>query len=499
MVQTALHVFSEALSLLFSLWRPFGVLFGVLLLILLLLGLFDRQRLELCLRWLAKTGQRVAFWVLAVLGVGFGIIGLHVTRVVTDARLSTEQRAYFANHAYSEGRSTTQMAPTASILNSKTYQRSLTLPQDIYAQIKIENGWQRLLPFLGHPAQDTVQDIQEGFTRQDGNLVYQRRVSMLKEQPIGLEKSNIQTQLQFVNRASGRDNYYDARFQAEYSFANPHEESKTMRFQFPLPQSGGTLSNFRMTVNGQEFRASELIRGSVWQGEVGAGQQVKVKVTYRNQGAKAWNYRPGKHQDAVRDFSLTVQSNRSAKFPKYALFPTQQQSDVLGREHTTHWKLKEAITAQEIRMVFAQSNLRETLNKIGWMKLLAVGLAVFLIVVWAILHRLSLKPLEWALSSIGLSLGLVFGSVLGAYLPIGLAEVIGVIIGVTLGLFVLGQRFWPPLLCAAVMPLAFLSGGHASLLLVLLLIGILFLFVQKWHPNQLRFKWYINSFLSLKR
>lgn len=479
MVQTALHTFSEVLSFLLSLWKPFGLLFGALLLVLVLLALFDRQRFELCLSGLIQISQRSVIWLLAVLGVGFGVLGLHVTRLVTDARLGSEQHAYFASHAYAEGRSTMQAAPTASILKSKTYQRSLMLPQDIYSQIKIENGWQRLLPFLGNPEQDTVQDIQEGFTRQDDHLVYQRQVTMLREQPIGLEKSNIQTQLNFVNRTSGRDNYYNAHFQAEYSFANPHEESKTMRFQFPLPQGGGTLSDFRMTVNGREFRASELIRGSVWQGEVGAQQQIKVKVTYRNQGAKAWSYRPGKHQDAVRDFALTVRSNRLAKFPKYALFPTQQQGDVLGRQHTTHWKLKEAITAQEIRMVFAENSIRETLSKIGWMKPVAVLLAAFLLLVWARLNRWSLTPVNWALSCIGLSLGLIAGSVLGAYVPVLLAEIVGVILGLVFGMPAIGNRFWLPLLCAAIVPLVFLSGGHASLLLVILAFGVLFLILQK--------------------
>ena len=129
-------------------------------------------------------------------------------------------------------------------------------------------------------------------------------------------------------------------------------------------------------------------------------------------------------------------------------------------------------------MVFTQGSLRETLGKLGLVGPLAVLLAALLCGAWAGSRRLKLLPLPLAGAVLGLSLGLVLGGVLTFYLPVLLAQLLGVLAGLALAITALGRRYLVPLALAAVVPLVFLSGGHASLLLVLLAGVILVVFLR---------------------
>lgn len=154
----------------------------------------------------------------------------------------------------------------------------------------------------------------------------------------------------------------------------------------------GTLSNFRLTVDGRAFRAGDLTNGSRWEGEVAAGKTVKVNVTYRNQGARSWSYALGGRREAVGAFDLSVNADRPAKFGRYTLFPTSQTRGVLGGQQTLKWQLQDVITAQDVQVIFTGGNLRETLGKVGHAAPVAVGLAAVLALAWAATRRLRLPP-----------------------------------------------------------------------------------------------------------
>lgn len=479
MVQTAVQVFWDALQSLLSLARPLGVLFGAALLALLLVGLLDRERPRL---WLGGLGARLPAlgrWVWPALALGAGMVGLGVVRQATDLRLATQQSARYANAADPDGGQTVQAAPRASFLEETTYSRSFVLPRSVYTQINVDGEWERLLPYLGGGgagAGPTVKDLREGFLQQQNGLIYTRDVTLLTEKPVSLDTSAVQTDLRFVDPAGGRGSYYNALFRADYAFTNPSPDAQTMRFAFPLPNGSGTLSDFRLTVNGRAFRAADLLGGSVWEGEVAGGGQVRVNVTYRNQGARSWSYQLGGRREAIQKFDLTVRADRPAKFQRYSLFPTSRSGGGLGAGvQTLRWTLSDVITAQDVSVVFTGGSLRETLAKIGTVRPLAVLAAALLALAWAHRRRLTLAPLPLALALLGLALGLALGGVLGFYLPVWVAEPLGVIAGVGLGAYALGPRFTAPLLLAALLPLVFLSTGHASLLLVLLAVVALLL------------------------
>lgn len=470
MVQTALDLLHGALRALFSLALPLGLSLGAALLALLVIGLLDRERLRSALPLLAARLPAVAGWGLAALALGTGTLLLRISRQAVDLRLGTQQSARYANAADPDGGQTVQSAPRASLVQTTTYTRSLTLPRDIYTRITVQGGWENLLPYLGSPPGPSIQALTEGFVRRGNSLVYSREVALQSEVPVNLDASRVSTDLKFVDPAGGRGSYYNAAFAADYTFSNPTPAPATMRFAFPLPTGSGTLSNFRLSVNGREFRASDLVGGSVWQGEVPGRGVVRVNVTYRNQGARSWSYQLGQRREAIKFFKLSITTDRPAKFQRYTLFPTRQTRSALSGQHTLSWQLQDVITAQDVAVVFAQGSLRETLAKVGAIKPAALALAALLCVAWAWARRGAarppiLRPLPLAAGLLGLSVGFTLGGVLSAYLSVPLAETLGALAGLGLALLALGRRLWLPLALGAAVPLVFLSGGHAGLLL----------------------------------
>lgn len=468
MVQSAVQSLKSALEGLLGLALPAGIVLGALLLALLLVGLLDRARLGAGLGWAASHLAGLGRWALAALALGAGLLALDVTRRAVDVRLGTQQNARYANAADPDGGQTVQSAPRVSLLGATTFTRSLSLPPEVFARINVQGGLEPLLPYFGSPDSAGIRDFRENFVRRGNTLVYTREVTLQTEQPVNVDTTAITTDLKFVDPAGGRGSYYNAVFNADYTFTNPLTAAATLRFDFPLPVGSGTLSNFRLTVDGRAFRAGDLTNGSRWEGEVAAGKTVKVNVTYRNQGARSWSYALGGRREAVGAFDLSVNADRPAKFGRYTLFPTSQTRGVLGGQQTLKWQLQDVITAQDVQVIFTGGNLRETLGKVGHAAPVAVGLAAVLALAWAATRRLRLPPLTLAAALIGLSLGLVLGGVLTAYLPALLAESLGAVAGVVLGTLALGRAFALPLTLAGVVPLAFLSGGNAGLLLTLL-------------------------------
>ncbi|MFC4639665.1 hypothetical protein [Deinococcus hohokamensis] len=468
MVQTALNTTLHALAQLAPLALALGALLAAVFLALVLVGLLDRERFLTALAWAGTQVPDAGRWLLVGAALLTSALLLRIVRQAVDARLGAQQSARYANAADPDGGQTVQSAPRVSLLQDTTYTRSLILPPDLYARIDLDNGWERLLPYLSGGGAESLKDLREGFTRQRDRLIYTREVTLQSERPVSLETSRIATDLRFVDPAGGRGTYYNAAFSADYSFRNPLPTAGRMRFAFPLPDGSGTLSHFRLTVNGQEFRAADLVDGSVWENEVAAGALVRVHVAYHNQGARSWSYRLGQRREAIRAFGLTIRADRPAKFQRYSLFPTSQTGRALSSEHTLNWQLRDVITAQDVAVVFTQGSLRETLTKVGLGHLLALLAAALLCLAWGWSRQRKVSPLALAAALLGLSLGLTLGSVLTAYLPALLALPLGSVAGLALAGWALGMPFLAPLALAAALPLSFLTGGNAGLILTLL-------------------------------
>lgn len=478
MVHTMWRIWQEAFLGLGAWLLPLAVVLAALLLGLLALSWIDRERVRGWLAGLSGASGRARQWLWPVLALGLGVVALQLSARSLDSRLATQLSAHTRNSADPDGQPTTQAAPSAALLEPHTYSRTLTLPRDLYTRLDVSGGWEALTPYLQGNESPNVQDIRDDFITRGKTLYYTRQVTMLQERPIALDSSQVDSKLQF----GGNNSVYNAQFAANYTFTNPEDHTMTARFQFPLPEGSGTLSNFKMTLNGKEYRAADLQNGSYWQGELAPHATVHVAVSYKHQGSRGWSYLLSQRREPIRQFSLKVSADRPARFGRYSLYPTHTSSSLFGAS-TLDWNLQDVITAQNVSVLFSQGSLREMLGKIHLFMPLALLLSALLSVLYAQRRALPLesRALAWALLS--LTLGYGVGGVLTAYLPPLLAEPLGAVLGLALALRALGRPFLPPFLLAAVSPLVFLSGTHAGLLLsVLAVLGVLLLSPSRLGP-----------------
>ncbi|WP_407538515.1 hypothetical protein Q0M94_09965 [Deinococcus radiomollis] len=467
MVQTALSLLSQALSASLSLAVPLLVGLAVLFTALLLFAFFDRGRFHEAARWVGRRGLFLGQWALALLALGASILGIDIAHRSVETRFGSQINARYTNSADPNTSETVQQAPTATYLSQRTYTRTLVIPPDLLRQVRRE-GVQVLAPYLQDPTSANIVRLKDQFTRSGQDVVFSRQATLQTQEYITLDKSKVEADLNFVDAAGGRQSYYNASFGAQYTFRNPLSSAATIRFAFPLPSGSGTLSGFTMTVNGRPYTAADLSAGSVWEGVVPPGAGVDVRVTYKHQGSKGWNYDLSQRLEPVKSFDLTIRADQPAKFQRYSLFPTSTEGGAFGGKATLRWQLQNAITAQNVAVVFEQGSVRETLAKLYAFAPFSLLLGVLLLLVWAAVNRLPLSPLRLALALLGLSLGFSFGGVLTGYLPPLWAELLGAALGLTLALLSLGLSYWPPLVLVVLAPLTFLSVGNAGLLLGLL-------------------------------
>jgi len=382
-VQTALTLLSQTLSALLALAVPILSVLSALFVALLLLGLLDRQRFQAILGWFTRYAARIARGLLAL---DAGVMMLKVTWRSVDVRLGGQ-----INARYSNTTATVQQALTDTYLAERTYTHILTLLPALLRRVR-EEVVQVLSPYLHDPSSASIVSLRDRFTRSGQDVVFSRETTLQTQEYITLASSKVAADLNFVDAASGsRQSYYNGVFDGQYAFANPLSTPATVRFAFPLPRGSGALSGFTMTVNGQPYSAADLTDGSVWEGQVAGGAPVTVRVVYRHQGSRGWSYDLSQRREPVKSFDLTIRADQPAKFQRYSLFPTSVDRSAFGGSQTLRRNLQNAITAQNVAVMFEQGSLRETLAELYHFTPLS------LLLVWASIRRLICTRccLEW--------------------------------------------------------------------------------------------------------
>ena len=465
MVQAALDAFWS----LFSGWHALLwaalvlTLFGATGLLTLRLG--SRARYASATGWLRGAAVPVGSWAAVLLLLAFTFAALGVLGSVIISRVSVGENAQTATGADLDAAPTTQSAPRITYLTDRTYTRTLVVPPSLLRRVG-EQGVGALAPYLTDPTSENVTRLVDQFRRSGQDVIFTRQATLTTEELVKLDTSRVNVSLDFVAPAQGaKRTYYNATFAAEYAFTNPLDQAATVRFQFPLPNGSGTLSGFKVVVDGQELTAADLSNGSQWEAQAAPKQTVSVKVTYAHQGARGWSYLLASRREPVKDFELNVKTNEAAKFARYSLPPTQTARS-LGST-TLSWNLKDVITAQDVSMTFSGASLRETLGKLYSFAPFALLLAAVFGALWAWDRGLRTTPVQVALALLAVLAGLTLGGVLMNYLLVTWAGIIGNLVGGVLALRALGRAWWPPVFIALALPLAFLLIGHAGLIITL--------------------------------
>lgn len=452
------------------------IVLGVLLVLGLTLYAIHREGFERALGWVMARAKPAAQWVGLGLLVGFLVMALGLVKEAVLLKYNTEARAQYSSVEDPDVGPTLQYGPAASYISERTYTRTFTLPPDFLRRIG-EDGVGILAPYLTDPSAENVTQLADTFRRSGRDVVFTREVTQLSETPITLENAEVDVGLRFKEAGpAGRRSFYTADYKATYSFSNPLQKAARVRFVFALPEQSGTLRDFSLVVNGTPQPDPDRNDNYSWEQQVEAGAKVKVEVHYVSQGSRSWTYNISSGRRPIKNFKLNLTSDRPVRFLRGALFPTSQR----GNSRT--WELKNVITAQQIEVFFPNKESRlETLNKVYTFLPLSLVLFVVWSVAWLWQRKLEVQVPMFLLATLGFAVGLGFAGLLQWYMPLFGALFLAALLAVGL-VYVTYPGLLFPAAVSALLPLVFLTGGHAALLLGFTAIVVIVSLIQQKVP-----------------
>ena len=385
---------------------------------------------------------------------------LNVIRQDTHQRMVERENSPYTTVDSPSGGDTRQYAPTAAFEEVTTRQESLTFSDQMFQRVGLEAlpGWNGT---RWHRSQG-IKKIEDRLERTPHATFLKRDIVFSNFRPIAFDLSKIDLKLDFVPDSVA----YQADFKAEYLFTNPLSKPAKLRFNFPLPSGSGTLSEFRVTVNGESSSAS-------WEGLVDAGEQVRVNVHYQNLGKRSWSYRPTGQRDSISKLDLhLISDNRLIKFRRNSLFPTSSESG------HWEWSLRDVITSQDISLVFPSASKREAVIRLLQVAPLALMSYFLLLFFWETPDERRL-----ALATLAYSGGFLLTGYLSTYLPLTLATLAGCSMGAALPICWRGRRAVLPGILGCLVPVAFCWPGSTGLSLGVLGLATLVLFAHRL-PNR---------------
>ncbi|MCA9792028.1 MAG: hypothetical protein KC910_09550 [Candidatus Eremiobacteraeota bacterium] len=412
---------------------------GLLLLILAAVLLWRRLEPQAAARVASWTGLTVLVVVLVRLLAGVASVTLQ--------RFDQSRNALYSTGQTDSGQDTIQYAPSAAVEELTSREQSLYFSPRAFEMSGLASlpGWNG----DGVVESPSIVDIQDRLEQSGQTTWVRRKLVFRRYLSVPLELSDLQLDLRFVPDSVA----YQSHFRASYLFRNPLDRKARLRFNFPLPLNSGTLNDFQMAVNGERSPA-------IWEGEVEAGAQVKVDISYRNRGRRSWTYSPTQQRASIGHLTLKLTSdNHEIKFGRDSLFPTD------GNAGDWQWKLSDVITSQDISLYFPTTSKRERMARA-----LEFGPLGMLLMLGLTAMAGGRDPRQLALLALTFGGSLVLASYLWTYLGFASAVIIGALVGAGISL-ACGQ---PRLVVAAfVLWLCFCWSGQTGVLLTMAGLAIL--------------------------
>ena len=405
--------------------------------------------------------QRGARWSLGWIGVlvvmTLGWFGLGAVYKVSQIDERWREGAVAVTDPLPSGAPISQVGPALAALGERTYTRTLRLPPKFLDQLG-EDGLGVLAPYISDPTADNVLRLRDKFRRSGREVVFTREATVSVEEPLSF--SDAAVRVAFTPQG-GR--VYDSAFEARYSWSNPADEARTIRFTFPLPEVG-TMRDLRVIVDGQAVAQAENSQSYEWQDVMKPGQKHIATVTYRAVGARAWNYNLGSQRRRVQQFGLVTTGLPDPRFARGGLLPTTRRGDAVD------WKLDNVVTAQQIALVWPEDfSVRLYLQAVSALPL-ALLLFVPLVLALGLYGRRVPHPLQLLVALCIFIVALGAATVTAIYAGMLIGLVAAPLLGALAATAILGWRFGTVLVPLALFPATFLSEQHSGLMLVVLFV-----------------------------
>lgn len=352
-----------------------------------------------------------------------------------------------------------QYSPRVSVLQDRTYTRTLTLPPSLLERVGVE-GVQVLSPYLTDPSAENVTKMVDSFRRSGTDVVFTREVTRRDEVPVSTQSAIIQVDFSTEGGSTGRKHFV-AQFDGKYKLRNDRAELATMSFTFPIPTGGGALEGLELSGKGTRITDPDENQQYTWTGQVAPGESVEIEAKYRLTGGGNYQYWVGSDRRRTEQFSFVAKSDSEPQFSRNGLFPAKVNGN------SAEWDLNNVITFQSIALVFPRADVAvEILDKTLFVQpLILIAFA---------LGCLFLK-VERPLGSVaGFGMGMLATPVLSSYASPLLATIAGGVLAALLGSLALRSRSGAILATSCgVLSLIFLSVQHGTLIAWLLLtVGI---------------------------
>jgi len=215
--------------------------------------------------------------------------------------------------------------------------------------------------------------------------------------PLPLEQSRIQVNLQLQHRQKGLRWFstYGVDFDGRYTFRNPGDQPREVRFALRFPTQQALYDNLTFTVDGAPIArvsSRDTLRGTA---TVPAGGTAVLRVGYRSQGLDSWSYRFGGDVAEARDFDLRMRTNFAAvDFPDNSLSPTAKVRQGDGWDLT--WSYRSLLSGFRIAMVMPEHVQPGPLAaRISYFAPVSLFFFFFLMWILTTLRRIELHPMNY--------------------------------------------------------------------------------------------------------
>jgi hypothetical protein len=428
-------------------------------------------------RGLRKFGVGIFLIAFILLQMNF----LKAVREGVITRINQASSARYTTEGDSGGGETIQFVPAVTYSQRETRQQRLILPKYTLNYINAQglNNASALNAFPGWSPEELRYDtrpiinVEDQLEKNDNAIVINRTFTVDRFMPLKLKSSEINLKLTFKDQGNrARRQYYQADFRGCYSFINSLPEKRLFHFSFPLPQSSGTLSNFRFKVDGKDYPVQDVSRGYEWTGEVEPNKSVTIEVIYSHSGSRSWTYNLSYKREAISDFKLQVESNNPhIKFQRGALPPSKRTKGLMGATALT-WELTNLITSQDISLYFPSISKSEQITRMYIFSPLALVGFVLMLMGWAHVKRFELNASHIILSTLSYSGSFALTAYLMTYMPLALAVFISFAMGYGLTMIILGgpmkRQMLLPAAVFALLPLTFIAVGNTGFLLCII-------------------------------
>lgn len=324
----------------------------------------------------------------------------------TATRQARARHAVYATRGDQAGGDTVQYAPSAAYQELTTREQTLTFSEHVFETF----GLAALPGWSAPDAAPHILNVTDRLEKTPHATFIRRTLEFQQFQSVPLEASLLALDLEFVPDSVA----YQAKFSGRFTFTNPLDRPARMRFTFPLPGDSGTLTGFKLTVDGTTSGEN------VWEGDVDPHQSVTVTVAYQNRGRRSWTYSPTNRRESLGHFRLDLTSdNHRITFRRDSLFPTATYPG--GWE----WDLQEVITSQDVSLFFPATPKPELTAK----AMSFTPLLLILIAAWVGWTR---GPSRALVATVGATLVIVLTSYLWTLLPFSAGLVAGAAVGAAL-------------------------------------------------------------------